>query len=233
MSEPADSPQKRRQFGIICAVMAAALSYAVMTSGVMLPVEPTQGIFPGGNFCYKLTHRDYAASMGLGRRVAKDVLGSAKLTNTPQKEVEKILYHMYLDNPMEIGGRKLRWATGILVADSEKEKIDKLLSLNTPTDDQATPKRYPTDDEMGNLSATQVFGMLPYELADVPSVDALVVQFPHTHGFVSALVMSYKVRLMTHSTTTSMNVVTLSNQIFVPFDPLTFRNRSFQPCEKW
>ncbi len=194
MSESADSPQKRRQFGIICAVMAAALSYAVMTSGVLLPLEPTQGIFPGGNFCYKITHRDYAASMGLGRRVTTDVIGTHKTTGTQRKEVEKILYHMFLDDPLEIGGRRLRWATGILVADSEKEKIDKLLSLNTPTGKAATTKRYPTEEELQDFSATDVFELLPYELIDLPSVDSLVVQFPHTHGFVSALVMSYKVR---------------------------------------
>ncbi len=195
MNAPADSPEKRRQFGFICAVMVAALSYAVMTSGVMLPLEPTEGVFPGGTYCYKLTHRDYAASMGLGRRVTKDFIGSEKSTGEQRREVEKIMYHMFFDNPLQVGGRYLRWATGILVPDSQKEKVDKLLSLNTPSGTEATTKRYPTQGELTDLSASEVFQMLPYEVTTLPAVDALILQFPNTHGFVSALVVSYKVRL--------------------------------------
>ena len=194
MNTPADTPDKRRQFTVICAVMVAALSYAVMTTGVMLPLEPTMGVFPGGSFCYKLTHRDYAASMGLGRRVTTDVIGSEKSTGVQRREVEKVLYHMFFDNPFQVGGRYLRWATGILVPDSDTEKVDKLLSLNTPTGDTATVKRYPTESELMDLPASEVFQMLPYEVATLPAVDALVLQFPHTNGFVSALVVSYRVR---------------------------------------
>ena len=194
MNAPADSPDKRRQFAFISAVMVAALSYSVMTSGVMLPLEPTQGVFPGGTFCYKVTNRDYAASMGLGRRVTKDVIGSEKSTGVERREVEKVLYHMFFDNPFQVGGRYLRWATGILVPDGQKETVDKLLSLNTPIGTKATTKRYPTESELMDSSAGEIFQMLPYEVATLPAVDALVVQFPHTHGFVSALVMSYKVR---------------------------------------
>lgn len=188
MNEPRDSPQKRKQFLVICSVMVTALSYAVMTSGVMLPLEAQEGIFPGGNFCYKLAHRDYAASMGLGRRITSDVTGIKFPTNTESKPVEEILYHLYLDNPLELSGRRLRWASGILVGDSSQDKVEKLMALN------AKGKRYPTPEEFADLSASEVMEMYPYELVDLPSVDSLVAQFPNTHGFVSALVMSYKVR---------------------------------------
>jgi hypothetical protein len=194
MTEAKNSPAKRKQFAIICAVMAAALSYGVMTSGVLLPVEPTEGIFPGGNFCYKFAQRDYSASIGLGRRLTKDAAGTDKPTGEQRKQVEELTYHMFLDNPYEMGGRQLRWATGVLTSKKDKDTVDKLMSLNKPKGKKADFKRYPTDEELIDLSATEVMKMLPYEVADFPSVDSLVVQFPHTHGFVSALVMSYKVR---------------------------------------
>lgn len=204
LNEPRDSPAKRKQFTIITAVMAAFFSYAIMTSGVLLPIEATEGIFPGGNFCYKLAHRDYAASLALGRRVIHDVVGSEKTpTDTESRPVEEIMYHLFLDSPREVGGRNLRWATGILVADKEKEKVDKLLSLNQPKGKKAEAKRYPTEQEMIDLSASEAMDLLPYEVTDLPSVDSLVVQFPHTHGFVSALTMSYKVRTCEHSKTIS------------------------------
>lgn len=194
MTESSDSPQKKRQFALICAVMVAAISYAVMTSGVLVPIEPTQGIFPGGNYCYKLAHRDYAASMGLGRRVISDLVGE-KAPTAQKKSIEQSIYHVYLDDPHKMGGRRQRWASGIMVADSEKDLIDKLMSLNNPGDGdkKGLKKRYPTAQELLDWSAQEILAILPYELGDLPSVDSLVLQFPHTHGFVSALVLSYKV----------------------------------------
>jgi len=193
MNDGGNSQQKKRQFAVICAVMVAALSYAAMTSGVFLPLEPTEGIFPGGNFCYKFAHRDYAASMGLGRRVTADLAGTKMPTSQDRKYVDEILYHIFLDNPFDMGGRHLRWATGILVPNSDKDKVKKLMALNNPSGKKETSKRYPTDDEYIDLSASEVLEMSPYELTDLPSVDSLVAQFPNNNGFVSALVMSYKV----------------------------------------
>lgn len=265
INEPNDSPAKRKQFAVICAVMAACVSYAVMTSGILLPVEVTDGIFPGGNFCYKLSQRDYAASFGLGRRLTKDMLGEgttrstgttdddekakkSSSTSAQRNEVEEITYHLFLDNPHEMGGRRLRWATGILVSDKEKDKVKHLLSLNQPSGKgKGKTKRYPTDEEMIDLSASEVMDLLPYEVADLPSVDSLVAQFPHTHGFVSALVMSYKVRTTTflinntmlmvvvvilagrkHNIHTNPRILTICFIVF-----LVIKNRSFPECENW
>ena len=203
MNEPKNSPAKKQQFAVICSVIVAAISYAVMTSGVLLSVQATEGIFPGGKFCYKIAQRDYAASMGLARRVTYDVMETKKPNGKQRKEMEEITYHLFLDNPLEVNGRRLRWATGILVSRKDNEKVSKLMSLNKiqPQGDEGakTTKRYLTEEELIGVSASEYMDILPYEVADLPSVDSLVVQFPHTHGFVSALVMSYKVRTINHN----------------------------------
>eukprot|EP00934_Nitzschia_sp_Nitz4_P008267 Nitzschia sp. Nitz4//scaffold99_size76975//25144//26087//NITZ4_005571-RA/size76975-snap-gene-0.5-mRNA-1//-1//CDS//3329560835//8257//frame0 len=190
MGEPADSPQKKKQFTLITAIMAGCFSYAIMTSGVLLSVEPTEGIFPGGFYCYKLARRDYAASLGLGRRIMADLIGeSAK--KAERQVVEETLFHVYLDDPNTMGGRRQRWASGILVGESKQDQIDKLRSLNQP--EKGAVKRYPTEKEVLQMSAQDMLEMLPYEVTDLPSVDSLVLQFPHTHGFISSLVFSFKV----------------------------------------
>ena len=52
--------------------MIAAIVYSILTSGALQAVEPIEGIFPGGHFCYKFAQRDYASSNGLGRSIMKD-----------------------------------------------------------------------------------------------------------------------------------------------------------------
>jgi hypothetical protein len=193
MDEPANSPAKRSQFAVIMAGLVAGLSYLIMTSGVAMPIEPTEGTFPGGQFCYKLAKRDYAASMGMGRRIMMDATETEtnhKFTNVERRLVEKNLYHVFLDNPTEFSGRALRWASGMLVSESEKEISKKLMALNTKGKQK---KREPTKDELQDLAAGEVMNLLPYQLADLPSVKALVLQFPNSHGFASALVTNYKV----------------------------------------
>ena len=64
--------------------------------------------------------RDYAASMGLGRMVTADLIGE-KAKGKEKRVVEEKLYHLFLDDPSSVGGRRQRWAGGILVADSEKD----------------------------------------------------------------------------------------------------------------
>jgi hypothetical protein len=72
MNEPRNSKARRQQYAIKCSVMASVLVYTAMTSGVLLEINPTEGVFPGGNFCYKFTTRDYAASYGMGRIITMD-----------------------------------------------------------------------------------------------------------------------------------------------------------------
>jgi hypothetical protein len=240
MHEPRDSPERRKQFLVICSVMASVFVYSAMTSGLFQPVKPavTQGVFPGGNFCYKYASRDYAASMGLGRSMTEDFVEETKkrikkevvvvedddsseecdnnstTTTTAAKKkatlpgddvkrysedkmltskMEDHLYHLYLDDPYEVTGMHQRWMTGVLVPDSDKaEFCDPLLAKN-PTIERVAQKNQHVPFE--EKKAKEVFESTTYEIFDLPSVDSLVLQFPFTDGFVSALVFSYKVRI--------------------------------------
>ena len=183
MGTPRDDASKRTQFKVVCSVMVSVLVYSLMTSGALLPIDPVQGVFPGGYFCYKFTNRDYAASMGLGRQLQADF--GVKLTDEVE-EIDQITYHVYLDDPSKMGGRRQRWMTGIMVGDEGKPKIEQLQALNK--DITPIPEK-----DFEDASAKEVFMSLKYELDDLPSVDALVLQFPFTNGFVSALMLSYRV----------------------------------------
>lgn len=189
MGQPRDDPAKRKQFLVICSVMFSVFAYTLMTSGALLAIEPVNGVFPGGFFCYKFTNRDYAASMGLGRRIQNDLAAEFGGGDTPErKEAEEMLYHVYLDDPMRMGGRRQRWMSGIMVGKKGKPKIQKLKALNKNI-------KKLTEDELRSVPAREVFASLEYEQGDLPSVDALVLQFPFTDGFVSALMLSYRVSI--------------------------------------
>lgn len=223
MGEPRDSPARRQQFLIICSIMASAFVYSALTSGALQPVKSavTTGAFPGGNFCFKAAERDYAASMGLGRTIAEEygavVAGAsagkpyrddeATITTTTlpgdddkkeeretKKKMTSKMYHIYLDNPMEVSGMYQRWMTGVLVSDAEKADFcDPLLAQNPHIEKLVAKNRHFSADEK---NAREVFHETMYEMVDLPSVDSLVLQFPFTDGFISALIFSYKVRMV-------------------------------------
>mmetsp|Transcript_12868 Transcript_12868/g.31251 ORF Transcript_12868/g.31251 Transcript_12868/m.31251 type:complete len:327 (+) Transcript_12868:292-1272(+) len=229
MHEPRDSPAKRKQFLVICSVMASVFVYTAMTSGAFQPIRSatTQGVFPGGNFCYKYSQRDYAASMGLGRSITEDWIEDLKNnkpaepaqkattvaagdSNSTEKvtlpgddviedkaikeledKMEEKLYHIYLDDPYDVAGMNHRWMTGVLVSDADKaEFCDPLLEKNPAIERAAYKQRHL---EYEDKKAKEAFDTTVYELVDLPSVDSLVLQFPFTNGFVSALIFSYKV----------------------------------------
>ena len=210
MDEPRNSKARKQQYAIICSVMASVLCYMVMTSGVLLEINPTEGVFPGGNFCYKFTTRDYAASYGMGRRIAQDwaTVTTTETTTTAKepslfagesedvvkrrKEISKKIYHVYLDNPMQMGGTRQRYMTGVLTTDKEKEMYcDPLFTKNSQIE-LTIQKNMGTDER--EKSMEEIFAEIKYEYVDLPSVDSLVIQFPYTDGFTSALVVAYKVR---------------------------------------
>jgi len=191
MTQSANDPAKRQQFVVITTVMISVLAYCLMTSGSLMSIEPTNGVFPGGNFCYKHTNRDYAASFGLARTIRKEILESEgknwkEEESEDVKEFEAITYQLYLDDPMLMGGRRQRWATGILTGDKGMARCKAMLATN-----KDRPPFLPNDRY--DLSAKEYFEKLTYNHVDFPAVDSLVLQFPHTHGFVSALTLSYKV----------------------------------------
>ena len=121
MNTPRYDPAKRQQFLVICSVMFAAFAYTLMTSGAIVAIDPVMGVFPGWFFCYKLTNRNYAASMGMGRHIEEDLVGDGELAE--KRKVEEIMYQLYLDNPMRMGGRRQRWMSGIMVGSQGKPKI--------------------------------------------------------------------------------------------------------------
>ena len=133
MTESKDSPQKKKQFGVVCTVILAGVLYSMLTSGAFQAVDPVEGIFPGGHFCYKLVSRDYASSRGLGRSIMEDYK-KAELakqnSDSPSRvpSIEEDLYHVFMDDPkMSINAFRRRYMTGILV--SNKGKIRLKLSL--------------------------------------------------------------------------------------------------------
>ncbi len=216
MSEPRDSPAKRQQFLVICSVMAASLVYTAITSGALMSIQATEAPFPGGNFCYKLAQRDYAVSMGTGRAVVGDwqestmgqtmpngagignddeIFGSTKKEATERKKViEKHIYHVYLDDPTIMSALRTRWMTGVLVSDAEKDSYCGPLLANNPKIERVAKLNQKEGVHFDDLKPMEAFAQTMYELIDLPSVDSLVVQFPFTDGFVSALLFSYKVR---------------------------------------
>lgn len=181
MNEPKDSPHRHQQYLIICTIIAAVFIHSVVTAGAFQPIEVENGIFPGGEFVFKTTKRDYAASISLMEYVA----GDAGIYNRSQ--YADTMYTLYLDDPAVVRGRRQRFAAGFLVTKNEaKQTRDKLLKMN----DIIIP---PTDEEARDLGAFKLWPKLKYEMVDLPSVNAAVLQFPFTDGFVSDMMVSWKV----------------------------------------
>jgi hypothetical protein len=194
MNEPRNSPAKRQQFLVICTVMVAMFVYSAVTSGALLSIDPVQGVFPGGNYIYKSAARDYAASPSLARHIRKEDL---QFTG-PESVGDELMYYLFLDDPSRMGGRRQRFMTGMLMGtvigeeqeEKEQEYMETLLSKNPALLAKPLQK-----EDYVELSAMELWARLPYETADLPSVDALVLHFPFTNGFVSALILGYKVRV--------------------------------------
>lgn len=107
----------------------------------------------------------------------------------PKKEIGDLLYSLYLDDPMTIGVRPPRFASGILVDRKGADKKKTLLGMN----DVIRQRQISENDD---LPAYKLWECTTYESTLLPRVDAAVVQFPFTDGIVSALVLSYRVRPM-------------------------------------
>jgi len=165
---------------IICTVMAAVFVHAVLTAGALLPLNIEDGIFPGGDFVYKFSKRDYAASMSMQESIGKDI------DMKPKESADK-LYTVYLDDPNRMRGRRQRFAAGYLVTDKEGKKIKKELM------DKNAEIKPPSPEDIIELPAFQLWPRLKYETTSLPSVNCAVVNFPFTNGFVSAMIHSWKV----------------------------------------
>jgi hypothetical protein len=180
MDEGRDSPARRKQFLIICTVMLGAFIHSLLTAGGISTVNIQEGIFPGGDLVYKFTSRDYAATGSLMESIGKDA-------GIKAKDFADTMYTVYLDEPTSVAGRQQRFACGYLATDTDGKKVKKVL---LEKNDEKTP---PTEQDIYELPARNLWPALLYESQSLPSVKAAVVQFPFTNGFVSALVHSYKI----------------------------------------
>jgi hypothetical protein len=182
MNEPRNSPAKRKQMLVICSVMASVFFYSCWTSGLFISMDIKESIFPGGHFVYRSAQRDYAAASSLAKQIRDDLGFKSEYSG------DDIIYHVYLDDPSRMGGRRQRWMTGILVDNSGEEYMQQLLSFN-----EEIKKNPISHEDMLQEPVREVWPRLLYEQEDLPSVDALVLNFPFTNGFVSSLVHSYRV----------------------------------------
>jgi len=62
MGESRDSPARRKQYLVICTVMAAAFFHSLFTSGALASLDIMESTFPGGEFVYKFVVKDYATN---------------------------------------------------------------------------------------------------------------------------------------------------------------------------
>ena len=203
MEESKDSPQRRYQHIVICSIMAFGFTYCVYISGVLLTIQPFDTKFPGGTFCYKQMSRDYATSMGIGRRIQKDVLGafpkeddeaSGISVKDRKKMIENKIYHVYLDNPEDVGGIHQRWMSGVLVTDDDEKfsYCDPLFEKNPAILREQKLHEHEPENEK---KASELFEQAAYKSIALPPVNSLAIKFPFSNGFSSSLVFSYKVRL--------------------------------------
>ncbi len=202
IGETKDSPQKRYQYMVICSIIASCFTYSVYISGILLTIEPFETEFPGGTFCYKPLSRDYASSIGLGRRLQKDILeafpeeddAAKEISVTDRKKIiEDKVYHVYLDNPEDVSGLHQRFMSGVLVSD-DTDKLSFCDPLFEKNPGILREKKLHQDELEKEKKASEVFFQTVYESVDLPSVDSVAIKFPFSNGFLSALVFSYKVR---------------------------------------
>jgi len=175
--------------------------YSVFISGILLTIEPYETTFPGGTYCYKQLTRDYAASMGAGRQLRKDVLEgfpkeddeAAGITVKERKTmIEKKVFHIYLDNPKNLSGAHTRWMSGMLVS-NDADKLSYCDPLFEKNSGIMRERKLQENEPKNEISASEVFYQFVYNSVELPSVDSLAIKFPFSDGLLSALKLAYKI----------------------------------------
>ena len=194
MNEPRDSPQRRKQFLVISAIMVGMAIHAALNAGLLATLNIEEGTFPGGEFIYKFMMKDYAASTGTLRTVSTDLgIVEEGATNNliimeegVPMDTADLLYSVLLDNDAAVPGGKTRFASGLLLGKSNSEgtKMKKsLLEVNKDI------------KEEGGTHSKDV----KYEVGNLPKVNAAVASHPFTAGAWSAALQNYKVCLFEFS----------------------------------
>ncbi|KAL7536045.1 hypothetical protein ACHAXR_006883 [Thalassiosira sp. AJA248-18] len=187
MNEPRDSPQRRKQFLVITAIMVVMALHAGLNAGVLATLDIEEGSFPGGEFVYKFMMKDYAASTGTLRTVAKDLgiaeAGGGNLIVAEEGvllDTADLLYSILLDDETLVPGGKTRFLGGALLNGSSGgggPTIKKqLLDVNKDIKEEGTHSKD-----------------IKYEVGKLPKVGAAVAQHPFTAGAWSAMLQSYKI----------------------------------------
>ena len=187
MGQPRDSASNRRQYLIICVVMAAAFGHSMLQAGALAAVTIEQGTFNGGKFIYKYTKRDYAAAGSLQEQIAKDC--NLRIKN----ETADRIFAIYLDDPNGMGGRRQRFAAGLLDTGATNDKELDIPARQAALLEKNNGRIPPTKLELEEDGAFKLWPKLEYKQTTLPSTKALVVQFPFTDGFVSAMILGFKV----------------------------------------
>ena len=208
MNEPRDSPQRRKQFLVICVIMVVTTLHSALSAGLLSSMSITTDTFPssngngGGEFVYKLMNKDYAASTGTIRTISSDlnIVEDGTQSNliiaedTDGKVVTDtadLLYSIYLDDASLVPGGQTRFVSGVLLSSkvlksgSGKEMKKQLLDVNSGI---------LADDKKKKKSETSLHSKdVLYEIGNLPKVNAAVMTHPFTAGAMSAILQSYKV----------------------------------------
>ena len=197
MNEPRDSPQRRKQFLVISAIMVIMALHSALTAGILSPITITHDTFPGGEFIYKSMKKDYAASTGTLRTVATDlgIIEDGSSSNLiiaeddkdmTTKDTADLLYSILLDDVQLIPGGETRFFSGILLNKNSSSANDgssikkRLLDANKNIQNEGGGSTHSKD--------------IKYEVGNLPKVNAAVMTHPFTAGAWSAMLQSYKVR---------------------------------------
>lgn len=208
ITESKTSSHRRAQFIVICSVIASCFAYSVIISGALQTIQPYETPFPGGTFCYRQVTRDYGASMGIGRRLQKEILEAFPEKDDEEegitvkqrkKIIEDKVYHVYLDNPEVVGGSNMRWMSGVLVSD-DVEKLSYCDHLFDKNPGSMKLKELNKDERYSEKKASDLFEEAIYQSVELPPVNSVAIKFPFSNGFSSALVFNYKVRIQNFKT---------------------------------
>lgn len=190
MNEPRDSPQRRKQFLVISAIMTVMALHAGLNAGVLATLTIEDGTFPGGEFVHKPMVKDYAASTGTLRTVASD-LGIAEegggglvLDEGVPLDTADLLYAALLDDESLVPGGRTRFAAGALLGKTKEGGEMKKRLMEAANADIR---------ENGEKGGTHSKDIL-YEVGTLPKVPAAVASHPFTAGAWSAVLQSFKVR---------------------------------------
>jgi hypothetical protein len=187
MNQPPDPKSRQQQFLVICTVMVAAFLHSFVMAGGFHSIHTSSGPFEGGEFCYKITSRDYATSMSLAENIGQDM---GIKTRQNDDEHPNPLYTLYMDSPASLSADRLRFAVGhlALTADSKRINREVLMKKNK---DIVVPL---STKELNDLAVTEIWSRLVYKTVQLPRMkQALVTHLPFNDGFLSALLFTYKI----------------------------------------